>query len=59
MIETKLTIEDSPATTERWEDLERLFGANGAFAGCWCMFWRLAWGDFKKMNLSFITRRNQ
>jgi GNAT superfamily N-acetyltransferase len=29
-----------PATAERWPDLERLFGANGACGGCWCMWWR-------------------
>ncbi|HEY9078364.1 MAG TPA: GNAT family N-acetyltransferase [Anaerolineaceae bacterium] len=30
-----------PLTTERWTDLETLFGPKGAFAGCWCMWWRL------------------
>jgi GNAT superfamily N-acetyltransferase len=29
-----------PLTPERWPDLERLFGPNGAYSGCWCMFWR-------------------
>jgi GNAT superfamily N-acetyltransferase len=29
-----------PATPDRWEDLERLFGPRGACAGCWCMWWR-------------------
>jgi len=29
-----------PLTPDRWPDLERLFGANGANSGCWCMFWR-------------------
>jgi GNAT superfamily N-acetyltransferase len=28
-----------------WRDLERLFGASGACAGCWCMFWRLDRGE--------------
>jgi GNAT superfamily N-acetyltransferase len=37
----------SPATAERWPDLERLFGASGAYAGCWCMFWRLERAQFK------------
>jgi GNAT superfamily N-acetyltransferase len=23
-----------------WPDLERLFGANGACGGCWCIYWR-------------------
>lgn len=29
-----------PLTPDRWPDLERLFGPNGATSGCWCMFWR-------------------
>lgn len=32
-------------TPARWSDLERLFGAKGACAGCWCMFWRLEKGE--------------
>lgn len=31
----------APATADRWEDVERLFGPRGACAGCWCMWWRL------------------
>jgi GNAT superfamily N-acetyltransferase len=31
----------TPATRERWADLERLFGARGACGGCWCMHFRL------------------
>jgi hypothetical protein len=38
-----------PATAERWHDLERLFGPKGAYAGCWCMFWRLERSDFKQL----------
>lgn len=30
-----------PATRERWDDVERLFGERGACGGCWCMTWRL------------------
>jgi GNAT superfamily N-acetyltransferase len=29
-----------PATPERWTDVERLFGRNGACGGCWCRFWK-------------------
>lgn len=29
-----------PLTAERWADLETLFGPNGAYGGCWCMWWR-------------------
>jgi len=42
-------VEVFPATDERWKDIESLFGVKGAYAGCWCMFWRLDRGDFKKM----------
>ena len=38
----------APATPDRWADLETLFGANGACAGCWCMWWRLARSQFQK-----------
>ena len=41
------TIQVHPATAERWADLEALFGQNGAYAGCWCMFWRLERSRFK------------
>jgi GNAT superfamily N-acetyltransferase len=27
-----------------WPEIERLFGANGACGGCWCMFWRVPSG---------------
>jgi GNAT superfamily N-acetyltransferase len=38
-----------PAMEERWQDLEGLFGPNGACAGCWCMFWRMKRTDFSKL----------
>jgi GNAT superfamily N-acetyltransferase len=37
-----------PATPDRWDDIEALFGPRGAMAGCWCMWWRLARGEFRK-----------
>jgi GNAT superfamily N-acetyltransferase len=37
-----------PVTSDRWPDLEGLFGKNGANAGCWCMFWRLERAMFMK-----------
>lgn len=36
-----------PATADTWDDLETLFGPKGAYAGCWCMFWRLERSEFK------------
>lgn len=44
------TIRIAPATADRWDDLEQLFGPRGACAGCWCMWWRLRraeWGKGK------------
>jgi len=29
-----------PLAKSDWAKIEALFGANGACAGCWCMFWR-------------------
>ena len=35
-----------PLTEALWNDLELLFGKNGAYGGCWCMFWRIKRKDF-------------
>lgn len=40
-------IEIHPVTSERWSDLENLFGARGACGGCWCMFWKLTRKEFE------------
>jgi ribosomal protein S18 acetylase RimI-like enzyme len=37
--EPKLKFSFHPLTLERWKDFEKLFGTNGACAGCWCMYW--------------------
>jgi GNAT superfamily N-acetyltransferase len=37
-----------PLTPERWSDFETLFGARGACAGCWCMWWRLTRAEFRR-----------
>lgn len=33
-------LEITPLTSSRWDDLEALFGPNGAYSGCWCMYFR-------------------
>ncbi len=33
-----------PLTSDDWPQLARLFGANGACGGCWCMWWRVPKG---------------
>jgi len=38
-----------PATARRWPDLEQLFGPNGAYSNCWCMWWRLRHRDFRAL----------
>lgn len=42
-----LAVEIHPLTSDRWADLEILFGPRGACAGCWCMWWRLPAAAFK------------
>ena len=43
-----LDLDLHPVTRERWSDLETLFGASGAYAGCWCMWWRSTRSEFGK-----------
>lgn len=33
-------IEIHPATPDRWNDLQALFGNGGASNGCWCVWFR-------------------
>ena len=61
-----LEVEVYPVRAERWNDLETLFGPNGAYSGCWCMFWRLKRAEFSKMKgedrkaiLQELTSKNQ
>ena len=37
-----------PVTPGRWADLEALFGARGACAGCWCMWMRRPAAEFRR-----------
>jgi GNAT superfamily N-acetyltransferase len=37
-----------PLTPARWPDLEALFGAQGACAGCWCMWPRRSAAEFRR-----------
>lgn len=34
------------AGPDRWRDLENLFGPNGAYSGCWCMYLRVTSSEF-------------
>jgi GNAT superfamily N-acetyltransferase len=42
-------VETYPLTKDRWKDMTALFGEQGGYSGCWCMFWRLDRADFKKL----------
>jgi GNAT superfamily N-acetyltransferase len=42
---TTVNISTREFVPELWPALEKLFGANGACGGCWCMFWRLEEGE--------------
>lgn len=42
------SLEIHSATPDRWADLEALFGAKGACAGCWCMWWRRSRAEFNR-----------
>jgi GNAT superfamily N-acetyltransferase len=37
-----------PLTPKRWPDFEKLFGAHGAYGGCWCMWWRSTRREFEE-----------
>lgn len=41
-----MAIDVRPVTPERWDDLVRLFGPQGAYSGCWCMFFRTTSSEF-------------
>jgi GNAT superfamily N-acetyltransferase len=44
-------------TIERWKDFETLFGANGACAGCWCMFWFMRKKDYDEKRKDGRTKK--
>jgi GNAT superfamily N-acetyltransferase len=39
-----------PVTADRWDDLAELFGPQGAYSGCWCMFFRTTSSEFADGN---------
>jgi hypothetical protein len=44
------SIEFQPLISERWDDLEKLFGKHGASGGCWCMWWRQTRAEFSRQH---------
>ncbi len=45
---TSTAFEIHPVTPDRWPDLEALFGPQGAYGGCWCMWFRLTREQFRR-----------
>jgi GNAT superfamily N-acetyltransferase len=41
-----MPISVAPVTSDRWEDLLRLFGPNGAYSNCWCAYFRVRAKEF-------------
>lgn len=37
-----------PVTSDRWDDLQALFGPSGAYSGCWCMYLRVTSREFQQ-----------
>jgi GNAT superfamily N-acetyltransferase len=53
-------LETRELTPELWPALEKLFGRNGACAGCWCMWWRVPEGErFKDVRGEEAKRRQR
>lgn len=44
----KCNIDIYPLSVESWQDFEKVMGPQGAYGGCWCMFWREKRKDFEK-----------
>lgn len=41
-------LEIHPVTADRWDDLAAFFGPSGAFAHCWCTWWRQTSAEFSE-----------
>jgi GNAT superfamily N-acetyltransferase len=48
MVKSEKSLIFKPLTPDLWPDLESLFGPGGAYAGCWCMWWRETRADFDR-----------
>jgi GNAT superfamily N-acetyltransferase len=36
-----MNLDINPVTADRWDDVLKLFGPNGAYSNCWCTWWIL------------------
>ncbi|PJA26124.1 MAG: GNAT family N-acetyltransferase [candidate division Zixibacteria bacterium CG_4_9_14_3_um_filter_46_8] len=46
---TKNPMNFHPVTSDRWKDMDQLFGSRGACGGCWCMVWRSKRAEFEEL----------
>lgn len=42
----RVGLQAHPLSPDRWADLERLFGPNGAYSNCWCTYQRVTGREF-------------
>ena len=47
---TQPALSIQPLTSKRWDDLVGLFGPRGAYANCWCLWWRLPRKAFDRIS---------
>ncbi len=52
-----MKVEIKELSPDLWPDLERLFGPEGACAGCWCMYWRLSGEEWNAIKGEGARRR--
>jgi GNAT superfamily N-acetyltransferase len=52
-----MKVRTEEVSSKHWPALERLFGANGACGGCWCMYWRTAKGESWDANKGATNKR--
>lgn len=53
---TQLKLSFKPLTLKIWKDFEELFGANGACAGCWCMYWKMKRKEYDEKRIDGRTK---
>jgi GNAT superfamily N-acetyltransferase len=44
------SIEIVPATADRWDDFEKLFGPSGGYSNCWCTWWMLPYKQWSALS---------
>lgn len=47
-MEHQTGLDVNPVTTDRLDDLTKLFSSNGATTGCWCLFFLVPSQEYKE-----------